>query len=124
MYQHGVIDAMMKWKEKMDLLKNYFKLQQEIFDYFGYVEDWVTIPLHDLTDVFWNFDGETVKFVYDETAWKKEDYYEYVLYRQRFLPKWVYETNDYTMICVDTQVDGNKYLAIFDNKMRTEDIYL
>ena len=49
---------------------------------------------------------------YDET---KKNYYEDQIYTQRFLPKWVYRAEDYTMISVDTQCDGNKFLAIFDN---------
>ena len=31
----------------MKLLDQYFKLQKEIYDYFGYKEDWVVIPLYD-----------------------------------------------------------------------------
>jgi hypothetical protein len=42
--------------------------------------------------------------------------YSAVIYRQRFLPKWVYRKDDFTMICADTQTDGNKYLMIFDNQ--------
>jgi hypothetical protein len=36
----------------MQLLKDYFALQQQIHDYFGYEEDWVTIPLDDATDMY------------------------------------------------------------------------
>lgn len=41
--------------------------------------------------------------------------YSNEIYTQRFLPKWVYRGKDYTMICVDTHTDGNKFLQIFDN---------
>ena len=37
----------------MKLLDDYFKLQKEVYDYFGYVEDWVVIPLEDGTEYFW-----------------------------------------------------------------------
>jgi hypothetical protein len=106
----------------MELLKQYFELQKKIYDYFGYVEDWVVIPLDDATEYYWFMpDKNSVRFhedkdnLFDED---KMDYYENIVYTQRFLPKWIYETEDYTMICVDTQVDGNKFLQVFDNKKR------
>ena len=107
----------------MKLLIKYFDLQKEIFDYFGYVEDWKSIPLEDATEFYWqlneNSDGSgSVRF--SENAQKLQDeeagdYYENEIYTQRFLPKWVYRGKDYTMICVDTHCDGNKFLQIFDN---------
>ena len=41
----------------MKLLQDYFKLQKEIYDYFGYKEDWVVIPLDDQTDQEWFIKG-------------------------------------------------------------------
>lgn len=52
----------------------------------------------------------------EELESEEGDYYEHEIYTQRFLPKWVYRGEDYTMICVDTRVDGNKFLQVFDNK--------
>lgn len=46
--------------------------------------------------------------------------YECQIYTQRFLPKWVYRADELTMICVDTQTDGNKFLMIFDNAKEVE----
>lgn len=102
----------------MKLLDDYFKLQKEIYDYFGYKEDWVVIPIEDGTEWFWHFDGQEVRFAETIEDLKDEDgnYYLNELYTQRFLKKWVYRTDDYTMICVDTHTDGNKFLQIFDNK--------
>lgn len=43
------------------------------------------------------------------------------VYTQRHLPKWVYRRDEHVMICVDTRVDGNKLLRIFDaNKECTD----
>ncbi len=106
----------------MKLLDDYRKIEQAIFDYFGYKEDWVTIPLEDRTDMSWQIVNgeahggevkfhETMEAVRDETG----EHYCNEIYTQRFLPKWVYRGEDYTMICVDTHTDGNKFLAIFDN---------
>jgi len=106
----------------IDIISEYFNLQQEIYDHFGYVEDWVVIPISDDRRYYWRIDDNTVKFadsepeLYDELG----NYYEHEIYKQRFLPKWVYRASDYTMICVDTHVDGNKFMSIFDNpKERT-----
>ena len=55
---------------------------------------------------------------------RKEDgnFYTEEIYKQRFLPKWVYLGKDFTMICCDTQVDGNKFLRVFDNAKHQSDI--
>lgn len=108
----------------MKLLDDYIKLQNQVYEYFGYKEDWVAIPIDDGRKYYWFLiqeeDGsgfvrfaETKEKLMDELAM---DYYENDIYTQRFLPKWVYEGEDYTMICVDTHTDGNKFLQIFDNK--------
>lgn len=117
----------------MKQLKEYFRLQAEIYSYFGYEEDWVVIPLEDNTDDFWSLSGEgrgdeltfspdkTImeKFLeYDrdwETAGIGDKIYTDEIYTQRFLPKWVYRGKDFTMVCVDTHTDGNKFLRVFDN---------
>ena len=105
----------------MKLLDEYFKIQQQIYDYFGYVEDWKVIPIEDAREYYWILNGEgsggTVGFAKNEDNLKLKmgQYYENTIYTQRFLPKWVYRGEDFTMICVDTHVDGNKFLQIFDN---------
>lgn len=38
------------------------------------------------------------------------------IYTQCFLPKWIYRGKDYTMILIDIHTDGNRFLAIYDNK--------
>lgn len=94
----------------LKLLDNYFSLQKQIHDYFGYVEDWKVIPLEDSTRYYWqleqNSDGSgVVRFAESKKKLKDIDageYYENEIYTQRFLPKWVYVTDDYTMISVDT----------------------
>lgn len=107
----------------MRLLDEYFELQQKIFDYFGYVEDWVCIPIDDRREMYWILDQSESgrgEVTYHETPLSRQDVedgncYSNSIYTQRFLPKWVYRGKDYTMICVDTHTDGNKFLAIFSN---------
>lgn len=104
----------------MELLKKYFELQKQIHDYFGYVEDWKVIPLSDATNQYWFIDGNSVIFA-DEPITEQimEDgaYYSCEIYTQRFLPKYVYRGEDYTMVSADTHTDGNKLLMVFDNKL-------
>lgn len=111
----------------MFLLDKYLRMQKEIFDHFGYKEDWVAIPIDDARKYYWRLSGEgpgNVRFA--ETAKLLDDpdmhYYENDIYTQRHLPKWVYRAENYTMICVDTCVDGNKFLQIFDNKKERKTI--
>jgi hypothetical protein len=104
----------------MQLLSDFFDLQQKVFDYFGYVENWRAIPLDDAREYYWRLFGEgpgTVCFASTEVELKDcvGNYYENEIYTQRYLPKWVYRGADYTMICVDTHTDGNKFLQVFDN---------
>jgi len=105
----------------MKLLDNYFALQQQLYDYFGYVEDWRVIPIDDARKCFWYLTGEgpgdSVRFAdtKKELIEQTGNYYENEIYTQRFLLKWVYRGKDYTMICVDTKVDMNQFLQIFDN---------
>lgn len=103
-------------------LDSYLSLQQEIFNYFGYKQDWKVIPIDDAREYYWelcqNEDGGGEVFFSEEredVVKKSGNYYGNEIYTQRFLPKWVYRGKDYTMICVDTHTDGNKFLQIFDN---------
>ena len=112
----------------MKLLDDYLKLQNELFAYFGYKENWKAIPIDDAREYYWYLTGDghgdEVKFakmkknVFDGT---ESDGYSNEIYTQRFLPKWVYRGQDYTMICVDTNTDGNKFLQIFDNAKEIKD---
>jgi hypothetical protein len=106
----------------MKKLNKYLKLQKEIFDYFGYIEDWVVIPIDDRRNLLWKIIGDersgSVQYAYTSKDLNNEEagnYYEDEIYTQRFLPKWVYRGEEYTMICVDPHVDGNKFLAIYTN---------
>ena len=108
----------------MKLLDEYFKLQKQIYEYFGYKEDWVVIPIDDCTEYYWKLFGEGPGEVYfGDTIEdiKGENGYSNEIYTQRFLPKWVYRGEEYTMIVVDTNVDGNKFLQIFDNKKEVKE---
>lgn len=112
----------------MNIIDEYFKLQKTVHDYFGYVEDWKIIPLSDLRGYYWHItnenDGSVLFSDYRENLTKDglENYYEYSIYTQRFLPKYVYRGDEYTLVSSDTHTDGNKVLAIFDNKLEVTEL--
>jgi hypothetical protein len=111
----------------MQLLNEYNAKRKELFDYFGYVEDWVAIPVDDATTYYWRLTGEgrgdEVQFAPtpEEVINEEGNYYTNEIYTQRFLPKWVYRGADYTMVVVDTHTDGNKFLQIFDNEKEVKE---
>lgn len=100
----------------MKLLDAEQAIRQEIFDYFGYVENWRVLPFDDARDCYWRLrDGEVM---FAETLDKLNsdgNYYVNEIYTQRHLDKHIYHGKDYTMMMVDTHTDGNKFLQIFDN---------
>lgn len=104
----------------MKLLSDYFDLEKQIHEYFGYKENWRVIPLDDSTKYVWRYDeGDNEVYFADsikELETEKGNFYSNEIYTQRHLRKWVYRGADYTMMCVDTRTDGNKFLQIFDNK--------
>lgn len=104
----------------MELLDNYAKSLQDIYDHVGLKEDWVVCPIDDQTDKFWNVDGDTVKYANTKEEFEEEDgnYYEDEIYTQRFYKKHVYEGELITLVFCDPQVDGMKWWRIFDNSKR------
>ncbi len=106
----------------MELFEQYDNVKQQIFDYFGYEEDWRVLPMVFDTEYYWYISGsaESCNVVFAETIEQLKDedsgnYYENEIYTQRHLSKWFYRSKDYTMICVDTHCDGNQYLHILSN---------
>lgn len=113
----------------MQLLDNYFALQKEIYEYFGYEENWRVFPIDDATDYYWRMVGEGPGTVYfadivedPEDKDDENNNYSNEIYTQRHLPKRVYRGKDYTMIVVDTQTDGKKFLSIFDNSKEIKEL--
>ena len=80
----------------MKLLDDITKATKAVHDYFGYVEDWVVIPLDDCTNYHWHLTGEGSG---DEVLFSEQkehlidgggNYYAYNVYTQRFLKKLIY----------------------------------
>ena len=115
------------------LIEKFFAMQDEVFKYFGYVQDWKVIPLDPQMGCSWMIcgpeDSSSTKIAwtkpnasFTEPLIKKgEQLYTGTIYTQRFLPKWVYRGKDYTMIAVDTHCDGNQLFMIFENASECTD---
>jgi len=102
------------------LIDIYNSVLEAIHEAFGYEEKWVTIPIEDRREYYWtlyeNKDGSgKVKYSHREHS-EPDDLYTDEIFKQESLPQWVYRIDNYTMICVDTNLDGNKFLAIYDNE--------
>lgn len=101
---------------KMEKLDEYNKLKKEIHEYFGYIEDWCIYPIEDSREVYWKLEDDCVNFWNNKENVGKfldDDGYSHRILNN--LPKSIYIKDNYTMIVVDTECDGNKYLQIFDN---------
>jgi hypothetical protein len=103
-----------------NMLAKFEEAKQAIFDHVGYKEDWVVFPVVIDTDYFWKIIGTesdgSVRFAGTiENLTDDSQSYQYDIYTQRFLDKWVYRGEQYTAIIVATGVDGNKFFQVFDN---------
>lgn len=102
----------------MDLVESYFKLREEVFASFGYVENWRAFPMEDRRMFVWYYEEGQVFYAkkaedFDE---RKGEYYSDDVYKYRHLKEHVFRNEKYTMILVDTHMDGNILLHIFDNE--------
>lgn len=106
----------------LQLIKDYQKALDAIYEHVGLKEDWVVCPLEDCTEMYWAVDPEEKHFCrYAKTIedfYSGGDYYEDDIYTQRFYSKWVYEGKDFTLVMCDPHVDGMKWWSLFDNKKR------
>ena len=105
------------------LIDDYEQTLAEVHERFGYVEDWRAIPIDDKRECWWFLREDEVVFGDDDHPYDPQgiaDGHCFIneIYMQRFLKKWVYETDTHTMVCVDTHTDGNKFLQIFRNSNR------
>lgn len=100
----------------MKLLDDYLSLQQQIYSYFGYQEQFRVFPIDDKRDMYWWTDYREISYAKSNQDFKSGNYYCDEIYNQHHLPKWVYHGSEYTMFVVDTHVDGNKFLSIYDNQ--------
>lgn len=113
-----------------DIVKEYFRYQEQLFKYFGYKQDWKVIPPEDQSGRYWMICGpeneNTTSVVYSDEPFTETSIIEgkicsSTIYTQHHLPKWIYRGSEHTMVSVDTHCDGNQLLMIFDNDKECKD---
>lgn len=105
----------------MEQLDRYNKVLNEIYDYFGFKEDWTIWPIDDRRQYWWQVNRNEVHFYTSKDAYENNDEsrsFTNEILHHRFYPNSIYKGEKYTMIAVDTQTDGNKFLAIYDNSKK------
>lgn len=104
----------------MELMDNYNKALQELYNHVDFEEDWVVCPIDDCTDKYWTYNEDSVFYADTEEELRNEEgnYYQDDIYKQRFYKKWVYEGERLTMIFCNPHVDGVQWFRIFDNHLR------
>lgn len=103
----------------MKLLKDYFELQKQIHEYFGYVEKvGHSLQIEDCTDYFWKLESDEVCFansiedlINEEGSFFKDEYFTKV-------NKHILETDKYTAVCIRSCDFNGNYLCIYDNSKR------
>lgn len=96
----------------MKLLDTLVQTEKAIHQYFGYEEDWKVLPIQNYTSFYWYIEDGSVYYgdTPKEALLADACYCDSILYRDG-----IHRKDDFTMIAVDTQTDGNKFLSIFDN---------
>lgn len=105
----------------MKLLDDYNKALEKLLNSSGFKYGWTVYPIEDRREYWWKINSIEVVYYDSKDAYEKQDdtrtYSDEILHN-RLYPKAVYETDGYTLIMVDTHVDGNKFLAIYDNSKK------
>ena len=105
-----------------NILENYNKAVQELYDHVGFEESWVLCPIDtDTSSMYWYLDKDSIYFAYDHRDFETEVYYKDEIYTQRFYKKHVYEGSEYTLVFCDPQTDGVKWFRIFSNRLRLQE---
>lgn len=112
-----------------NIIDDYFEAKVKVHKLMGYVPNWVEIPMEDERSMHWMIIGseENGYVAYSPEQFTEQNIidgnmlYGGPIYTQRHLPKYVYRSEDYVMIAIDTLTDGNKFLMIFDSKLECTD---
>jgi len=105
----------------LELIKDYNKSLQAIYDHVGFEEDWVMYPIFDDTNAFWSVCETTrvIKYAYSMEQYNSDsDYYTDELYTQRFYDKHVYVGQTFTMVFSDLHIGSMKWFVLFSNDKR------
>lgn len=108
----------------VDLL---FAVREAVYHHVGYEEGCRVLPLDDCRDYWWRVVGGEVDYAERRGDVDGGEGYGAALYVQRrpankrHLEQAVFRGARFTLVTVDTRVDGNKFAMIFDNSKEVPD---
>lgn len=114
-----------------EIIDDLFDARQKIFKHVGYTEQWRDMPFEDSRDEFWAItdNDSVVKYSSEREAltyWLEAHDDEYGPYGDKLYSNEIYASRhdaksgihrgaELTMLCVDTNTDGNKFFQLFRN---------
>lgn len=114
----------MNIQEKLNLISS---LEEEILEKLGFIKQWRDYKLRDRTEEYWRIENNSVVTAANKVALQSGladmgfwdgDFYEVSedYCQDQIINDLIFRIEDYTAIAVDTQMDRNSYLDIFDNQ--------
>ncbi len=109
----------------MKLIKEFFKLQKKLHEYFGYNEDWCVFSMQDYTDVWWSIpdeshdkvssempDGQIIQFEYEQNLYFTNNREHHIKLIEN---KWNWEKANIGDFCYHYEIYHQRFLdsAIF-----------
>lgn len=106
----------------MKAFDDYIAAHDRLCEKFGYKHDWHVFPFEDRRTMTWATDGRVVACADSGEEFDAQDGHFYVhgIYTYAHLEKHMWVADGFTMLLVDTQVDGNIFLMIFTNELRRD----
>lgn len=101
------------------MINEFNKARTQLFSHVGFKEDWVILPIEDLSGYYWKIKNNKVLYGLKHDVEKETgNHYADEIFKQRFYDKWTYEGKELTMIFCDPHVDGVQWFKFFENKLR------
>ncbi len=104
----------------MNLIERFDNAKQDLYDHVGFKEDWVIYAIVNRTEMFWKITSNQKEVRFAETKKKfistaDSGYYFNEILTHRNYNKSIYRGKEFTMILVNTNIDGNKFFAFYSN---------
>ena len=95
-----------------DIVDNFNKSQEDLFQYFGIRQGWRIYPISDDRKYIWRIDDDVVLFATSKDELETESGN---MFSNEIINKEIYRKEKYTAILSDPRSDGNQWYSIFDN---------
>lgn len=101
-----------------DKITQYFSLENEINEFFGFKGEWRQFPLNDSRDMHWKIDSGELYYYEEELTDEVLDDGAY--YAAKVRRNHVYRKDGLVLVVADTNCDFNIYAYIFDEKKESK----